>query len=53
MFMLQVSKLTKPMHFFKILHTLKSLLVNIGAGSDVLQEATRDVYLLFQHEIHL
>lgn len=29
-------ELTRPMHFFSILHTLKSLLVNIGAGSAVL-----------------
>lgn len=27
---------SKPMHFFNMLHTLKSLLVNIGAGRDVL-----------------
>jgi hypothetical protein len=32
-----LSALTKPMHFFRILHTLKSLLVNMGAGRAVLR----------------
>lgn len=34
--MLHPSWLTSPMHFFNMLHTLKSLLENIGAGNDVL-----------------
>lgn len=36
-----LSELTKPMHFFNMLHTLKSLLVNIGAGRDVLQRSNQ------------
>lgn len=36
------SGLTKPMHFFNMLHTLKSLLENIGAGSEVLQRSDRE-----------
>lgn len=30
------------MHFFNMLHTLKSLLENIGAGSEVLQRSDRE-----------